>query len=115
MSILRWIIALPFVVGAVLFALANPQIVELQWTPFNQAMSLPLYFISLFFLGIGFLLGALMAWIGMGKTRQERRQYKRENKQLERDINEANEKLTQALAKQKTTEALPPRIDFDDE
>lgn len=115
MSILRWIIALPFIAGAVLFALANPQIVELQWTPFNQGMSLPLYFISLFFLGIGFLLGALMAWIGMGKTRQERRQYKRENKQLERDINEANEKLTEALSKQKSHTPLPPSVDFDDE
>lgn len=115
MAILRWIITLPFIIGAVLFALANPQIVELQWTPFNQPLNLPLYFISLFFLGIGFLLGAIMAWIGMSKTRRERRQFKKENKQLERDINEANEKLTEALSKQKAPTPLPPNIDFDDE
>lgn len=114
MALLKWILTLPFVVGAVLFALANPQIVDLQWTPFNQAITLPLYFIALFFLGVGFLLGAFMAWIGMSKTRQERRHYKRENKQLEKDINEANEKLTESLAKQKHT-PLPPKIDFDDE
>lgn len=115
MIFLKWLLTLPFIVGAVLFALANPQIVDLQWTPFNQTMHLPLYFIALFFLGVGFLLGAIIAWIGMGKTRRERRQYKRENKQLERDINDANEQLTAALAKQKTSPALPPKIDFDDD
>lgn len=115
MVFLKWLLTLPFIVGAVLFALANPQIVDLQWTPFNQKMSLPLYFIALFFLGVGFLLGAIMAWIGMGKTRKERRQFKRENKQLERDINYANEKLTEALAKQKPSTPLPPKIDFDDD
>lgn len=56
-----------------------------------------------------------MAWISMGKTRKERRQFKRENKQLERDINDANEKLTEALAKQKPSTPLPPKIDFNDD
>lgn len=117
MALLRWILALPFIVGAVLFALANPQIVDIQWSPFHDSKSFPLYFVVLFFLGVGFLLGAFMAWIGMGKTRSERRQFKRENKQLERDINAANEKLTETLATQKTTERtpLPPAIDFNDD
>lgn len=114
MSILRWIIALPIIVGAVLFAFSNPAIVTIHWSPFHDPADLPLYFIALAFLGVGFLIGAFMAWIGMGKTRAERRQYKRDNKQLEKDINEANEKLTEALAKQKTP-TLPPKIDFDDE
>ncbi len=115
MTFLKWIIALPFIVSAVLFALANPQIVELQWSPFHNAKNLPLYFVSLFFLGIGFILGALMAWIGMHETRKEKRRLKRENKELEKDINDANEKLTEALAKQKTSAPLPPAIDFDDD
>ena len=114
MVLLKWILTLPFIVGAVLFALANPQIIDLQWTPFNQPITLPLYFIVLFFLAMGFFMGAFMAWIGMSKTRQERRQFKKENKQLERDINDANKKLTEALALQKNV-PLPPAIDFDDE
>jgi uncharacterized integral membrane protein len=114
MNILRWIIALPIVVGAVFFALTNPEHVLITWSPVHEPAELPLYFIALTFLGAGFLLGAFMAWIGMGKTRSARRQLKRENKQLEKDINEANEKLTEALAKQKLT-PLPPRIEFDDE
>ena len=114
MSILRWIIALPIIVGVVLFALTNPTLVRITWSPIHDSAELPLYFVALVFLGAGFLLGAFMAWIGMGKTRSERRQLKRDNKQLKKDINESNEKLTEILAKQKSA-SLPPRIEFDDE
>jgi hypothetical protein len=114
MSILRWIIALPIIVGAVFFALTNPEKIFITWSPVHDPAELPLYFIALAFLGAGFLLGAIMAWIGMGKTRAERRGLKKENKQLQKDINAANEKLTEALAKQTVT-PLPPRIEFDDE
>ena len=114
MSILRWIIALPIIVGAVFFALTNPNVVSITWSPIHEPAELPLYFIAMAFLGAGFLLGAFMAWVGMGKTRAERRQLKHENKQLEKDINTANENLTESLVKQKTV-PLPPRIDFDDE
>ncbi|HPD82531.1 MAG: LapA family protein [Alphaproteobacteria bacterium] len=115
MSLLRWIIALPIIVGAVLFAVANPDPVTLTWSPFHKPTELPLYFVVLAFLGAGFLLGAFMAWLGMGKTRAERRRLKRENKQMEKDINEANEKLTESLAQQKKIEPAPSVIDMDDE
>ncbi|HPD82285.1 MAG TPA: LapA family protein [Alphaproteobacteria bacterium] len=93
MSFIRWIIALPIIVGAVLFALANPAIVSVTWSPFHSAIDLPLYFVALAFLGAGFLLGAFVAWIGMGKVRKDRRQQKKTIKQLEKDINAANEKI----------------------
>jgi len=114
MTFLKWLITLPFIVGAVLFALANPDIVTITWSPFHDPLSLPLYFVVLAFLGLGFLLGAFMAWIGMGKTRSDRRRLRRENKQLAKDINEANDKLTAELAKYKP-DPTAPRIDFDDE
>lgn len=101
MNIIRWIIAAPIVIGAVLFALANPTNVMLTWSPMHEPIDLPLYFIALAFLGVGFLLGAVIAWLNMGKTRAEKRRLKKENKQLEKDINEANEKLTEALANYK--------------
>lgn len=93
MAFIRWIIALPIIVGAVLFALANPVVVSVTWSPFHSPINLPLYFIALAFLGGGFLLGAFVAWISMGKVRRERRQQKKTIKQLEKDINAANEKI----------------------
>ena len=94
MVFLKWIFALPFIVGAVLFALEHPQNVPITFNPFTDPIELPLYFVSLMFLGGGFILGAFMAWVGMSKTRQERRAYKKEVKILTKE----NEKLTKEKA-----------------
>jgi uncharacterized integral membrane protein len=99
MAFIRWIIALPIIVGAVLFALAHPDPVMITWNPFQEPVELPLYFVVFAFLGIGFLLGAFMAWMGMSRVRSERRQQKKTIRQLEKDINEANEKVMETLAK----------------
>lgn len=114
MPIIRWILAFIIIVGAVLFALVNPTPVTFTYSPFHNPKEFPLYFIVLSFLGGGFLLGAFMAWMSMGEIRADRRRLKKENKQLERDINEANEKLTEALSKQRLS-PLPPKINFDDD
>ena len=106
MTITRWIVALPLIVGAVLFALAHPDPVSVTWNPFEEAVQLPLYFVALAFLGIGFLLGAFIAWLGMGKVRRERRQQRKTIKKLEKDINAANEKMIETLSKMKP-ERLP--------
>ena len=85
--------------GAVLFALAHPESVTLTLNPLENPVELPLYVVSFFFLGLGFLIGALLAWIGMSGVRSERRQQKKTIRKLEKDINEANEKLMETLAK----------------
>lgn len=119
MAIIRWIIALPLIVGAVLFALAHPTSVAITWNPFEPAINLPLYFVALTFLGFGVVLGAFMAWLGMGKVRKDRRKQKKTIKQLEKDIIEANDKIIETLAKYKPTNQ-PPLLhtdsnDYDDE
>lgn len=91
MALFKWIIALPFIVGAVLFALEHPQKVSITFNPFTDPIELPLYFVALMFLAAGFLIGAFMAWLGMGKVRKDRRQYKKDLKALTKE----NEKLTQ--------------------
>lgn len=117
MAFIRWIIALPIIVGAVLFALAHPDPVSITWSPFEPKIELPLYFVALVFLGGGFVLGAFIAWIGMGKTRKERRQQKKTIRKLEKDINDANEKMMETLSRHKPEnyQALPnTAIDDDD-
>ncbi len=117
MALLRWIIALPFIVGAVLFALSNSEKVFLTYSPFHDSKEFPLYFIGLTFLGIGFLLGAFMAWMGMGQVRKDRRQYKKEVKNLTKE----NEKLAgeittlEAELKERDLEKALKVIDVDHE
>jgi len=101
MSFFRWILALPIIVGVVLFALAHPEPVEVSLTPFNEPKSLPLYFVVILFLGIGFLLGAFVAWIGMIPVWKDRRSQRKTIRKLEQDLNEANEKLINELSRQR--------------
>ena len=89
MAFLKMIFALPFIVGAVVFALAHPETVTLTYSPLNDSIELPLYFVALTFLGVGFILGAICTWLGMGKLRKERRTFKKEVKTLKKE----NEKL----------------------
>lgn len=87
MAFLKWIFALPFIIAAVAFAFANPQAVDLNWSPLHDKITLPIYAIVLGFMSIGFLLGSILTWAGMGKMRAERRHLKRENKKLEKELN----------------------------
>ena len=101
MSLIRWILALPIIVGAVLFALAHPDMVKITWSPFEPPVEFPLYFVALVFLGAGFILGSFVSWLGMSKVRRERRQQKKTIKKLEKDINDANNKIMEISAQKK--------------
>lgn len=96
MKILKWIAALPLIVAAVLFALAHPQPVEFYWSPVNDPLVLPLYVLALGLTALGFILGALATWLGMGRLRHDRRHQKKTIKQLEKDLAAANENLVKA-------------------
>jgi len=109
MAFLRWIFTLPFIVGAVLFALAHPQKVPLTYSPMSEPIELPLYFLTLLFLAAGFLLGCIMTWFGMGKLRKERRGYKKEVKTLTKEnekLNEAKSKIETQLQEKETSEII---------
>lgn len=93
---------LPIILLVIFFALANPTPTEITWSPFSEAVTLPLYFIVVFFLCLGFLIGALIAWVGMLPSWKEKRNLKKQNAKLEKDINKANEKLIEELSKDKS-------------
>lgn len=118
MAFIKWILAIPLIVGTVLFALAHPTLVSITWNPFKPPIELPLYFVSLCFLGIGFVLGAFITWLGMARIRYERRQQRKKIKKLEKDIHAANEKMMAALShddKNKAGMTSPLYNDNDDD
>lgn len=110
MGIIKWIVTLPLVVGAVLFALAHPQTVPLTLNPFQDPIELPLYFVALCFLGAGFFLGAIIAWVGMGTVRKDRRQYKKEIKKLTKENESLKEEVIQSLEKKETQLSSPSKV-----
>ena len=102
MAFLKWIFALPFIIAAVAFAVANPDTINLNWSPLHDKITLPIYAIVLGFMSVGFLLGSIMTWLGMSKVRSERRHFKRENKKLEKELNkkESESSLNDPILKQ---------------
>ena len=98
MAILKWIVTLPFIVGAVLFALAHPDKVEVTLNPMSEPVELPLYFVSFLFLGVGFILGMIVTWFSMGSLRHTKRAQKKEIKELKKK-NEALEEEKLELIK----------------
>lgn len=95
MAFLKWLFALPFIIAAVSFAIANSETITLIWSPFHGKLTLPLYALTLGFLVVGFLLGAFMTWLGMGKLRSERRAYKKDVKRLEKELKDQKSKRTE--------------------
>ena len=97
MGFLRWIIALPILVGCFIFAVSNPDTVSIH-LPTISPIELPLYIVAFVALGVGFLFGAAILWLSMGKLRKERKQYKKTVKKLEKEISEINDKLHESLS-----------------
>ncbi len=59
---MRWVLFLPLLVLLALFALSNPQEVEIRLWPFDAAWVSPLGLAMLLFGAAAFLLGALLVW-----------------------------------------------------
>ncbi len=71
--ILSWIVTAPIVVLVVLFAVSNLDQVTLRLRPFPFEMTLPIWALTLAQLFVGFLLGAIVTFIGDRKRRREAR------------------------------------------
>jgi uncharacterized integral membrane protein len=59
---MRWVLFVPLVILLALFALSNPQDVELRLWPFDLGWASPLGIAVLLIAAAAFLVGALVAW-----------------------------------------------------
>ena len=99
MALLKWIITLPFIAGAILFALAHPEDVTVTLYPLGEDLTLPLYFVSFLFLGVGFILGTIITWFSMGDLRQTKRGQKKEIKALNKKVKTLEEEKIALMKK----------------
>ncbi len=89
-TLLAWLLTLPFIVGAVAFALYNQERVPVTVNPFYEAVTLPVYVPVLVAIAFGFVFGAVMTWAAMGRLRAEKREQAKLIKTLEKEIQTAN-------------------------
>lgn len=81
-----WLLTAPLTLAILVFAVTNRQDVMLEIWPFGIQLAYPLYLVMLISVGVGILLGAVIAWLSGGRTRQRLRQAKWRIVELERDI-----------------------------
>jgi uncharacterized integral membrane protein len=89
--ILSWIVAAPIVILVLLFAVSNLEPITLRLRPFPFEMTIPIVLLTLIVLFVGFLLGAIVTWIGDRRRR-------RETRLLIRRVGELEQKLADAQA-----------------
>ena len=68
---LSWLITLPLMVVAVVFAVVNRQTAQVNLWPFDIQLEAPLFLIVLLSIFVGFILGGIASW--MAATRKRRR------------------------------------------
>jgi uncharacterized integral membrane protein len=87
----RWILGLAITAAAVLFAVANRAPVPVTWSPVNPPLPLPACALALGGAAIGFLAGAVFAWLNTGSLRREWREQKKKISRLEQRGSEDND------------------------
>lgn len=95
-ALLRWFFSLLVALAAVLFALGNRTSAEFLFSPFHNALTLPLFVPVLAGVAVGFMLGGALVWLNGAEGRAARRRQRRQIAQLEDRLREA-EKNTELL------------------
>src|SRR5579862_9107247 len=80
----KWLLAAPFILAFLLFAVANRHLVTVAFDPFsggdipNFSISAPLFVVLILAMMFGVVLGGAATWIGQGKHRKAARQNRAE-------------------------------------
>ena len=95
---LKAIILVPIALIAVIFAVANREIVTISFDPFNGenpafALSAPLFLVIILMIMLGVVLGGVATWFAQGVTRGSLRQSKAEAERLRRDLQDVRLEL----------------------
>ena len=98
MRYLYWLLALPLMILAVLFAISNMGTVEISLWPFHKVGTLPLYLLTFSIFGIGFFLGGFVSWLGTSKIRRQIRAVEGQMREDKREMAKLSSALEQSKA-----------------
>lgn len=106
---LSWIITVPLLVIAVVFAVANRKTVAIDLWPLPVTLEPPFYLVVLVAVFVGFLAGGVVVWLSGGRRRRRARELRFRNEELERELAHLRRRLERAEeAATEAGERLPP-------
>ncbi|SRR5260370_41526018 len=91
---MRALIAAPFLLLLVLFALSNSQTVRFGLWPTDYSLEAPLSIAVLVAMAIAFMLGALTLWVSAAAGRRRARRAEHAQRLLEAQVQELKARLT---------------------
>ena len=107
MRLILWILGFIIAVSVTAFAVFNRHAIDAFWSPFHPPLQIPLYAVGIGFMAYGFIAGAVIVWFSGGSVRKSRRQQLRKIRELQKDLEEADDKYKQAVPPADFFPALP--------
>ena len=105
---LRWVLFLLVAFIVVTFMVQNREVVEVSLWPLPFIKPAPLWSNIVGFLLLGFLIGAISAWLSGGGTRKRARDLARANAEKSQQISQLHQQI--AALKPATSGPRPPSI-----
>ena len=96
MKHLSWILTIPVMIVAVVFAVSNREAAALNLWPFGITVEAPLFILVLGSGLFGVVLGGAITWLSAGKKRQRAREAEFRASSAERELHYLQRKLDQA-------------------
>lgn len=99
--IVGWFVLVPLCAVLIIFALANTQLVIVNFNPFAQAdqvavarVGVPLFLVIFMILLVGVVLGGIATWFAQSPHRRDERHWRRETERLHRELDAARRSPT---------------------
>ncbi len=89
MRFIYWFVTALIALVVVVFAVSNRALVTLTLFPLPAALDAPLYLVVIAAVVLGFVIGALVAWLGAGRHRREARHLRRRINRLQQDVHKS--------------------------
>src|ERR1700749_1946861 len=91
--IVGWVVLVPLCLVLVVFALANRQLVVVNFNPLvpsealtTPGVGVPLFLVLFTVLLVGVVLGGIATWFAQGRPRREERNWRRETERMSREV-----------------------------
>lgn len=86
MGFLRFLVGLIFLIAIGIFAVFNNETVSVLYSPLHEPHDIPLYIVGLGFMAFGFLWGGFNVWVNGSHVRKDRRDFKKQLAQAEKEL-----------------------------